>query len=137
MFNSSLMVRRDAFKRMSEECKWYLDNNYFFDSVWAYWFAYHNSLYKMEEQMSAYRVLENSDCHSSDETKALQLEKRYYQIKLHFLLTHDIPVSDKMSILLNEYDYLQKNSIWRGEMKVRNTRSFKLIKRITKMLKSE
>ena len=76
--------------------------------------------------LSSYRVLDNSDCHSTDSQKQFELAKRYYAMKTHFLLTHDVPIEEKMEVLLNEYDYNFRNAFFQGEQKVRKTRTFKM-----------
>lgn len=84
----------------------------------------------MKEPLSAYRDLRDSACHSTDKERARALRKRYYDKKMYFLITHDFPVADKMDIISQEYDKLFREAYFEGEMKVRNTRTFKAGKRI-------
>ena len=126
VFNSGIMIRGDLYRQMAEDCKWYLENKCFFDTVWAYWFSYYGKLYRMEQILSSYRVLDNSDCHTTDPQKQFELAKRYYAMKTRFLLTHDVPIEEKMDVFLNEYDYNFRNAFFQGEQKVRKTRTFKM-----------
>ncbi len=126
VFCSSVMMRTELFETMKEECKWEVENKCLFDTAWAFWFSYYGKLYRMEQILSSYRVLDNSDCHSTDSQKQFELAKRYYAMKTHFLLTHDVPIEEKMEVLLNEYDYNFRNAFFQGEQKVRKTRTFKM-----------
>lgn len=135
IFCSSLMCRNDIYKRMAEDSKWYIDNNCFNDTLWALWLSYNNMLYRMEDALSAYRVLDNSACHSTDKKKKDWLAKRYFKEKICFLLTHDYPLDEKMDIISDEYDYIIKNAYYAGEKKVRATKTFKAGKRIKDLVR--
>lgn len=133
VLNSSVFMRRDLYQEMAKECQWYIDNKCFFDSVWAWWFAYRKQLYRQGKRFVAYRFLDDSDSHSSSSEKHYQSIKRYYMMKLYFLLSHPLAVEEKMDILSNEYDYLYQNARYVGEMNVRNTKAFKQMKKIKKL----
>ncbi|MBR6093040.1 MAG: glycosyltransferase [Bacteroidales bacterium] len=135
IFCSSFVCRRDLFMQMADDSKWYIDNGSFNDTVWALWMSYHNLLYRMKSPFSAYRVLKDSACHSSDKEKQVKLSRRYFLKKICFLLTHDYPLDEKMDIISDEYDYIIKNAYYAGEKKVRATKTFKVGKRIKDMVR--
>ena len=120
---------------MAKESKWYLDNNCFFDTFWAFWFAHKSKIYWFEEPMSAYRVLPNSDCHSQNPQKRYLLDKRYFAMKTYFLLSQKIAADEAFDILLSEYDYLHQNAYYEGVCSVHNSKSYKIGKRITSFFK--
>lgn len=133
IFCSSLVCRNEVYKRMVEDSAWYIKNGCFNDTVWAFWLSFHNLLYRMEEVFSAYRVLINSACHSTDIERQAALSKKYFNKKLCFLFSHEYPIDKKMDIISQEYDYVFKNAFYEGEMKVRNTKAFMIGKRIKKI----
>lgn len=130
IYCSSLMCRKDVYERMAEDSGWYIANGCFNDTLWAFWLSYHHLLYRMEDSLSAYRVLENSACHSTDAGKMASLAKRYFKQKVCFLFTHEYPLEEKLDILSREYDKLFSEASFAGEMKVRNTKTFKMGKRM-------
>ena len=134
IFCSSLVCRKDVYMRMAEDSQWYIKNGCFNDTLWAFWLSYHSLLYRMKDSLSAYRVLDNSACHSTNSEKRALLAKRYFKEKLCFLFTHDYPLDDKMEIISKEYDYLRKNALYEGEKKVRDTKTFQVGKKIKSLL---
>lgn len=124
--NSSIMCRRELFLSMYEQSDWYLINNCFIDSYWAYWFALYSSIWCMSKPMSWYRVRSNSDCHSTDETKHYLLTKRYSLIKAYFLLTNRVNSDSSFSVFSSEYDWISSLYSWEGEKKVRSSRAYRL-----------
>lgn len=131
----TMMINKSLFERMTSECKWFLDNNSFFDSVWAYWFAQHSKIFCIPETMSAYRIQKESGCHTSDSNKQLYYSKRYYLNKAYFIINCDLPIDEKLNILSKEYKYLHQNAYYEGVCSVRNSRSYKIGKRITSLFK--
>ncbi len=132
LYSPTLMMRTSVLKRMvdEEDCSWYIENKSFYDDMWAFYFAYKSKIYWMKDCLAAYRNLKNSGCHSTKVNEQFELSKRYYKLKLHFLLTHDIIISEKEQIFLNEYDKLYKESYYKGEMSVRSSKSYRIIKLI-------
>ena len=133
IYCSSLLCKKEVYNHMVEDSKWYIDNGCFNDTVWAFWLSYYNLLYRMRDPLCKYRVLNDSACHSTDKEKQAFLGKRYFLKKLCFLFSHDYPVDVKMEIISNEYDYFWRHAFFEGEMKVRNTKSFKIGKRLKEL----
>lgn len=135
IFCSSFVCRSDVYRRMADDCKWYVDKGCFNDTVWAFWLSYNNLLYLMQTPFSAYRVLSDSACRSTDKKKQILLGKRYFMKKMCFLFQNDYPIEDKMEIISQEYNYIVNNALYEGEMKVRTTKTFKIGKRIKSFIK--
>lgn len=131
VYNSSIVMRRELYEKMLVECKWFVKNKCFFDTVWSYWFAKHSQIYSMPEQMMYYRERKESDCRTEDSQKRYNLDKRYYNIKTAFLLQNNVKMEYVMDVLQGEYDYLFDVANWMGEQKVRNTKAYKIGKKIT------
>lgn len=134
IFCSSFVCRSNLYRKMADDCTWYIDKGCFNDTVWAFWLSYHNLLYLMQTPFSAYRVLSNSACHSTDKKKQILLGKRYFMKKICFLFQNDYPIEDKMDIISKEYNYIVNNALYEGEMKVRKTKTFKIGKRIKALI---
>lgn len=135
VYNSSIMMRRDLYYQMLKDCTWYIDNKCLFDTVWVYYCSYHSKVLLMHKPLISFRSLENSDSHSTDVNKRLMVDRRYYSMKVQFLLQNEIPINDQISILLDEYDYLRKNSWYLGEQSVRNSKAYKVGRNIIDPLK--
>ena len=134
IFCSSLVCRKEVYLRMADDSKWFIENGCFNDTLWAFWLSYHSLLYRMKDALSAYRVLDNSSCHSTNPEKRIFLSKRYFKEKLCFLFTHDYPLEEKMDIVSKEYDYIRNNAFYEGEKKVRDTKTFRIGKKIKSQL---
>ena len=135
IINSSVMCRHSLFEKMREECAWFVDNKCFFDSVWAYWFSLRSKIWCMNEPVTLYRDRAESDCRTVDEKKKYELERRYFLIKTRFLLSSGMDTDFMMKVLSSNYDKTFSTGQWRGEMLVRNGRSYKLGKNLLAPLK--
>ena len=133
-FNSSVMLRKELYLQMVEDSKWFIDNKCFFDTVWAYWFAYHSKIHYMPEHMLAYRELAESESHSEDKERLYRMDKRYWTLKARFLLTHDMNVEDKMTILSHEYDYLYETAYYQGMEQVKKSKPYRFGRAVKKWL---
>ena len=123
----TIAFRRDLMLRCIAESKWYLDNNWFYDSIIAYWFAYYSKIKFIDEELSAYRVLPNSACHSNSTTKEAEYARRYFAVKWHFILTHpDICNEGMFDILMHEYDSRTRIIADMSANKVRSSKAYKL-----------
>jgi len=134
VLNSSVMLRKDLYLKMVEDSKWFIDNKCFFDTVWAYWFAFHSKIHYMPEYMLAYRELSESESHSQDTQRMYKMDKRYWTLKARFLLSHDMPIEDKMTILSHEYDYLYENAYYQGTEHVKASKPYKIGRAFKKLL---
>lgn len=134
VFNSSVMLRKDLYFQMVEDSKWFIDSKCFFDTVWAYWFAFHSKIHYMPEHMLAYRELAESESHSEDMERLYRMDKRYWTLKARFLLTHDMDVEDKMTILSHEYDYLYQMAFYHGQESVRKSKPYQFGRMIKKWM---
>lgn len=134
VFNSSVMLRKELYLQMVEDSKWFIDNKCFFDTVWAYWFAFHSKIHYMPEYMLAYRELTESESHSADMERIYRMDKRYWTLKARFLLMHEMDVENKMTILSHEYDYLYKTAFYQGQESVRKSKPYCLGRMIKEMI---
>lgn len=135
IFCSTIICRKDLFLQMVKETVWYIDRNWFYDTIWSYWFAYHSKVEYSDEVFAGYRILADSDSHSSDYGRNLRLINRNFQIKLQFILTHKLDTQCGMEILNNEYNYMLKQALYIGEEKVRKSRRYKFGSQIKHLLK--
>lgn len=131
----TIAFRTELMKKCIAESRWYIDNNYFYDSIHAYWFAYNSQVKFIDEELAAYRVLPNSACHAETYEKNALYARRYYSVKWRFILEHDLPVEFTHALLMKEYAALQQESRHFGEDKVRQSKSYKLGATILKPFK--
>lgn len=122
----TMFFRKKLFYECVKASGWYIDNNCFFDTIVAYWFAYYSKIVVLPEVLALYRVLPNSGCHTDDQKKQREYDKRYFDIKVRFLLENDVPVDAVYDILLKEWDKVYDNAAWRKECEVRNSKSYRL-----------
>ena len=137
MNTATVLVRTEAWEKWAKELNAQLPSELVFDTAYWYWFAFHGKTKYMAEQMSVYRVLENSASHSSDKEKGLRRDLRFLRLKLEFLLRY--PVSEEQDEIVNklmeEIENLCKCSHYLGEQKVRESRSYKVGSSIKGLIK--
>lgn len=131
----TIAVRKELFEKCVNDSKWYIKEDYFFDTIWAYWFAFYSQIHYIPEELAKYRVLRNSACHSDDPNKLREYAKRYYAIKTRFILEHNLDVSISYDVLLNEWDKAYEEGSWRTEQQIRNSKTYRLGKILMKPLK--
>lgn len=124
----TISFERKLLLQCIDESTWYIENNYFFDTILTYWFSYKSRVKFIDKVLAAYRVSDESQCHSLDTSTRIGFERRYYAIKLRFILEHKdvLPSSDLYEILMSDYDSINKQSKFIGELMVRNTLSYKI-----------
>lgn len=124
----TIAFRKDLMLRCIADSKWYIDQNWFYDSVMAYWFAYNSAIKFIDEELAAYRVLANSACHSSSYDKTLEYDRRYFAVKWHFILTHPNICNEEIlfELLMREYDNLSYEIANMSANKVRSSKAYKL-----------
>ena len=109
------------------ECNWYTERNYFYDTIQAYWFAYHSKIIYIEEELAAYRVLPNSSSHSNDSEKIAEYGRRYFAVKWHFIMTHpDLCDEEMYEILSRDYDERSDYMKYIGSCKVVSSKAYRL-----------
>ena len=123
----TIAFRRDLMLKCISDSQWYIDNNYFYDSIMAYWFAYNSKIKFIDEKVAVYRVLANSACHADDLTKSAEYERRYFAVKWHFILTHsDICSEEMFELLMREYDARTKEIADMSANKVRESKTYSI-----------
>lgn len=123
----TIAFRRDLMLRCIAESQWYIDNNYFYDSVMAYWFAYNSTIKFIDEEVSAYRVLANSACHTDDLSKSAEYERRYFAVKWHFILSHpELCNEEAFELLMREYDDRTRDIADMSANSVRKSKAYRL-----------
>lgn len=117
-------------KRVLEKCisesDWYISNNYFFDSVISYWFAYFSRIYFIPEELAVYRVLRNSGCHADDLSTQNSYRLRYYSIKLRFLLENKVPIDMSHPVLLQEWIKAEQYGAYQSDLNVRKSKAYRM-----------
>lgn len=123
----TIAFRTELMRKCIEDSMWYIEKNFFYDSLMAYWFAYHSKIKYIDEELAAYRVLTNSACHSSDNKRSRQFSKRYFMIKWHFVMSHpDICNTDMFEVLMNDYDERTNETEYHTILAMRQTKAYKL-----------
>ena len=123
----TIAFRRDLMLRCIADSKWYIDQNWFYDSIMAYWFAYNSSIKFIDEELAAYRVLNNSACHADSPEKEAEYARRYFMVKWHFILTHpDLCNQETFDMLMREYDSRTQVTADMSANKVRTSKTYKL-----------
>lgn len=123
----TIAFRRDLMLRCIADSKWYIDQNWFYDSIMAYWFAYNSSIKFIDEELAAYRVLNNSACHTDSPEKEAEYARRYFMVKWHFILTHpDLCNQETFDMLMREYDSRTQVTADMSANKVRTSKTYKL-----------
>lgn len=123
----TIAFRTELLKLCMTECDWYIQNNVFFDTIIAYWFAYNSRIKFIDEELSAYRILSHSAGHSILPEKEAEYMRRYYAVKWHFILTHpDICGEEIFKLLMRDYDARTKYIAGMSSQKVRDSKVYKI-----------
>lgn len=132
----TIAFRRDLMLRCIADSKWYIDQNWFYDSIMAYWFAYNSKIKFINEELAAYRVLSSSACHADSPEKEAEYARRYFMVKWHFILTHpDLCNQETFEMLMREYDSHTHVAADMSANKVRKSNSYKIGRFVTKIFK--
>lgn len=132
----TIAFRTDLMRRCVQESAWYINQNFFYDSVMAYWFAYNSKIKFIDEEMAAYRILQNSACHATDNKKNRLFTKRYFMVKWHFVMTHpDLCGTEMFNLLVYDYDMRSDEVEYQTILEMRKTKAYKLGCAILKPLK--
>ena len=124
--SQTMLFRKELLLAHQDNLRWYVDNNCFFDSIIAYYFAYYSKIHFMEEELAVYRILPNSGCHSTDKQKQLAYAKRYFAIKSRFMIDNNVKSDLCHSIIINEWEKAFQYGAWTSERQIRNSRRYKL-----------
>lgn len=130
----SIIMRRTQFMQMVADSKWFIEKQYFFDTVWIYWFSYKKAIHYMPDILTAYRVKSESESHSVDLEKQKNMDKRSWELKVRFMNMHDVDPDTKYEILSSEYDYLYKMAYYYGTEHVKSSKPYRLGRIIKKLL---
>lgn len=123
----TIAFRRDLMLRCIADSKWYIDQNWFYDSIITYWFAYNSRIKFIDEEIAAYRVLSSSACHADSPEKEAEYARRYFMVKWHFILTHpDVCNEDMFKVLMHEYDMHTASIMYAIECKIRSTMAYRI-----------
>ena len=132
----TIAFRTDLMRRCVQERAWSINQNFFYDSVMAYWFAYNSKIKFIDEEMAAYRILQNSACHATDNKKNRLFTKRYFMVKWHFVMTHsDLCNAEMFDVLLNDYNNRTEEIEYLTQIEMRKTKAYKIGNAILKPLK--
>ena len=130
VFNSSVMIRRDLYLKMKGECAWYVENNCFIDSVWAYYCTSHSKVKLFLQPMILYRLLSNSDSHTDNYDKLYFLSKRATLIRQSFLSSDIYTLNERLDIISSEFDYVFQIGLREGNNRAKQTITYKFGKLI-------
>ena len=122
----TLFMKKDLLEKCIAQSQWYIEHNLFFDSVISYWFAFYSRIHFIPESLAVYRVLPNSSCHSTDARVSQLYQKRYFSIKLRFLLENPVSPDFAHATLINEWEKIKKYSSWSAETRIRASKVHRL-----------
>lgn len=123
----TIAFRTALMRQCIADSEWYIDQNYFYDTIMAYWFACNSSVKFIDEELSAYRILPHSAGHSILPEKEAEYERRYFAVKWHFILTHpDICGEELYQVLMKDYDKRTASTANRSAAKVRASKAYRL-----------
>lgn len=123
----TIAFRTALMKQCIVENGWNIANNYFYDTIMAYWFAYNSRIKFIDEELAVYRILPHSAGHSILPEKEAEYARRYFAVKWHFIFTHpDICDEELYQILMMDYDMRTESIAKMSADKVRSSKAYKL-----------
>ena len=131
----TICMRRELLVQCISESDWYIKQNYFYDSIIAYWFAYNSKIRYLDKVIAVYRVLEKSASHTNDYQIQNKYDRRYFSVKWHFLLTNNVFSSEEIyNLLMKEYDSACALREWYAVRRVTESYAYKIGKMIMKLI---
>lgn len=131
----TIAFRRHLLLKCISDSKWYIENNYFYDTIMTYWFSCNSKVKFIDKEIAVYRVLENSACHSTEYDIQRQYLKRYFNVKWHFLLDNPLKTEDMNLILMKDYEDTINNTEWLVKSDVYKSKSYRIGRVIISPLK--
>ena len=123
----TIAFRTALIKQCIADSEWYITNNYFYDTIMAYWFAHNSRIKFIDEEHAAYRILNHSAGHANSPEKEAEYARRYFALKWHFILTHkDICGEELYNVLMKDYDMRTESTVKMSAAKVRSSKAYKL-----------
>ena len=132
---ATVLVRTEVWEKCIKELSVQLPKELLFDTAYWYWFAFHDKTKYMPEQMSVYRVLENSASHTSDNENGMKMDLRFLRLKLEFLLRYPLSKGQDAVVddLIHSIEGLCDYSRHLGGLNVRKTKTFRIGAKIKRM----
>ena len=137
IFTATTLIRTDSFRKCYAELKSFLSQDLIIDTAYWYWFAYYNKIKYFDEETAVYRILENSACHTTDNTKDLWNHWRFLRLKLSFIIRYPLKENQEQvkKSIFEEIEKHVQYAQYVSEEKVRHSKTYKIgqfIKRIIK-----
>lgn len=137
IFTATTLIRTDSFRKCYAELKSFLSQDLIIDTAYWYWFAYYNKVKYFDEETAVYRILENSACHTTDNTKAVWNQWRFLRLKLSFLIKYPLKENQEQvkKSIFEEIEKHVQYAQYVSEEKVRHSKTYKIGHFIKKIVK--
>lgn len=128
IFTATTLIRTDSFRKCYAELKSFLSKDLIIDTAYWYWFAYYNKVKYFDEETAVYRILENSACHTTDNTKAVWNQWRFLRLKLSFLIKYPLKENQEQvkKSIFEEIEKHVQYAQYVSEEKVRHSKTYRL-----------
>lgn len=138
VMTSTTMIRRNLFLKAYSDIEEFLPERLQWDtSIW-FWFAANSKIYFIDDYYEVYRILDNSESRSTDDSKNIDYELIRPATTLFFINRYPIKDYAKAQFVINkivaELESICRYSQYVGEKSVRATKMYKLGLRIRKLL---
>ena len=137
IFTATTLIRADSFRKCYAELISFLSQDLIIDTAYWYWFAYYNKIKYFDEETAVYRILENSACHTTDNTKAVWNQWRFLRLKLSFLIRYPLKENQEQvkKSIFEEIEKHVQYAQYVSEEKVRHSKTYKIGHFIKKIIK--
>jgi len=137
IFTATTLIRTDSFRKCYAELKSFLSQDLIIDTAYWYWFAYYNKIKYFDEETAVYRILENSACHTTDNTKTVWNQWRFLRLKLSFLIRYPLKENQEQvkKSIFEEIEKHVQYAQYVSEEKVRHSKTYKIGHFIKKIVK--
>lgn len=137
IFTATTLIRTDSFRKCYAELKSFLSQDLIIDTAYWYWFAYYNKIKYFDEETAVYRILENSACHTTDNTKTVWNQWRFLRLKLSFLIRYPLKENQEQvkKSIFEEIEKHVQYAQYVSEEKVRHSKTYKIGHFIKKIIK--
>lgn len=123
------LYRKSLLDKCIEDCQPLIEKGFFIDTAMAYWFAANSKIKYLDEVLCVYRTLAESASHTKNFNRRLQLDLKYFYLKLFFLIKYPIKNTvENQSVIDAIYrDQMEivNFAMFLGDSKTRKSLSFK------------
>lgn len=141
LITPTVMMKYSLYKQCIQELSPLMSLNLFFDTAIWYWFSLKSNIYVLDSILAVYRVLPNSACHSTTDSKIIELNYKYLNLKIAFMSIlndfHDDRLGFMMCEIMKMQNEISKYAQEMAKQSVRQSVRYRIGNKILHLLRGK